>query len=397
VVYLHEELSPDRRYRYRLRARNSAGDWSVASPATGAQPLTAGPKLTAQTAASGSVKLSWSGGSHSATLWEYRWRLQDGVWDRWTRITGSDAETTEHVVSNLSEDVRYESIIRAYNAAGAGSPSNIVSAVAGLTPTVPSDRETLYYDRHASPGDDIVAGRYTFLTKHNDLRSVATTLAQVSSAAALLLHNVGQDSQDYNSALAAVQVGDRFTWYMAVDCWVSYSVTEKLSHQSTTTLIISHVQTDAAATCGLTPEQQQDPSSFTRFRDRFAALQWNQLLPNEPEIGPDGIRILLTRVAVEGGHTYRLRVGEPTDVLIDIPVGMRLKYTGYAMAFTRSGTFLYANYIDLASGGFLGLDPVSGDDPSYFVPLAAGQLQPSPEARSRFEALIDSIRTVPLP
>ncbi len=140
-----------------VAAVNGCGQGRYSSPIVEVAPVQAlSPALRAQTAASGSVKLSWSDGPRSATLWEYRWRLQDGVWDRWTRIADSDAETTEHVVSGLTEDVRYDFIVRAYTAAGAGSPSNVASAVAGLTPTEPI--VSLWYGDYDASGGATTRG-----------------------------------------------------------------------------------------------------------------------------------------------------------------------------------------------------------------------------------------------
>ena len=73
TTFLHSGLDPDRRYRYQLRARNLAGasDWSQTFPVAGVQPQPGAPTLSAQTAASGSVALSWSVGpaSTSSSRW----------------------------------------------------------------------------------------------------------------------------------------------------------------------------------------------------------------------------------------------------------------------------------------------------------------------------------------
>ncbi|MCY4620163.1 MAG: fibronectin type III domain-containing protein, partial [Chloroflexi bacterium] len=135
-AYTHDELSPDRRYRYRLRARNSvgAGDWSVASPAAGAQPQPGAPTLKVHTAASGSVKLTWSGGPASTTRWDYRIRSGNSEWSVWTAISGADPTSKSHTVSDLTEDARYRFQLAVVNASGPSPASDVADAVAGLTP-----------------------------------------------------------------------------------------------------------------------------------------------------------------------------------------------------------------------------------------------------------------------
>ena len=133
--YLHSGLDPNRRYRYELRAKNNIGAsyWSPAFPEAGVRP--GAPALAAQTAASGSVALSWSAAPADATHWEYRRRQEGGSWSVWTAIVG--ASTAEHTVSGLTEDVRYQFQLRTHTANGAGPASAIASAVAGLTPNAP--------------------------------------------------------------------------------------------------------------------------------------------------------------------------------------------------------------------------------------------------------------------
>ena len=391
VGYPHRHLSPDRRYRYRLRASNSAGvgDWSAVVPQAGVQPRPNKPRLTAQTAASGSVKLSWSDGPASATLWEYRWRRADGVWGHWTRIAGSNAETTEHIASGLTEDVRYQFLLRVHNASGTGPASTPVSALAGLKPTVPSDRETLFYDHLDSAGGATQTGSYVFLKNPNDLTSGATTFAQVVNAKAVLLNTGGYLGRDYSSVLAAVRVGDRITWFPFSNCWYHFRITGILSSPSLPSRKLLRVEHETADPCGFTATQTADSGYLDDARANIAVFNWGDA-PSAPRIGPDGIRVLPNGYAVEGGHTYRLQgLGGPTSILIDVPSGMRLRQSGRAWG---SDGRSYATFVDEQSGARLVLDPHSGEQIGSYIRTRNGIEPPPAEVIARFDALAASAR-----
>ena len=189
------------------------------------------PTLSAATTASGSIALSWSAGPASTTRWEYRQQPEGGAWGPWTEIAGSDASPTSHTVTGLNEDVRYSFQLRAITAGDASPPSATTSAVAGLTPTVPSDRKPLFYDDPDSDGGATQPGSYAFLTDADDLTSGATTFADVSGAVALLLNASGYAGRDYADAdvLATVQSGERITWRFSSNCWYSYRVVQVLT------------------------------------------------------------------------------------------------------------------------------------------------------------------------
>ena len=394
VSYPHRNLSPDRRYRYRLRASNSsgAGDWSAVVPQAGVQPRPGKPRLTAQTAASGSVKLIWSDGPASATLWEYRWRREDGVWGHWTRVAGSNAETTEHVASGLTEDVRYEFLLRVHNASGTGPASTPVSAVAGLTPTVASERETLFYDDLESAGGATEDGSYALLTDADNLTSGVTTFAQVSSATALLLNTNGYGGRNYTAALASVQAGDRVTWYLGPTCWYHFSISSVLADPSAPARKLFRLSLDTEDQCGNKAAQRSSAEYFADYRSRVVAFSWNNNAPSEPDIGPDGIRIMPTYYAVSGGHSYRLSAVSP--VVIDVPVGMRLRY---ANSMLQSDGSIYDGYVDQSSRGIFAVDPETGSDAAYWVPVPDGASTRPAEVVARFEALTASVRLLPLP
>ena len=354
------------------------------------------PTLSAATAASGSIALSWSAGPASTTRWEYRRQQAGGVWGAWTEIAGADASNSSHTVRGLSEDVRYSFQLRAITAGDASPPSTTASAVAGLTPTVPSDRETLRYNALDSAGGAVRPASYAFLTDADDLTSGATTFPEASGAAALLLNTRGSQDRDYTAVLATVQVGDQITWYYGRTCWYSYRVTELLADPPAPARKLFKIALDSEDPCGFTSAQEADADYLDAFRERIGAFDWNAP-PNEPVIGPDGIRILPDGPAVDGGHTYRLAVGSPTSVVMDVPLGMRIVYVGSAISSGPWGGHLYATYVDEASGGEFMLDPTTGEDRAYYVPIPEGATEPPNDVVLRFRSLLDSIRVQPLP
>ena len=392
--YLHNGLDPERRYRYQVRAQNNIGasDWSRAFPEAGVRP--GAPTLTARTAASGSVALSWVAGATEATRWEYRQRPVDGSWSEWTAITGSDGSMTTHAVTGLTEDARYDFQVRAFGANEPDSASATAVAVAGLSPTVPSDRESLAYDDLDSGGGATTPGSYAFLTDAADLTSGATTFAEVSGAEALLLNASSNYTNRAAEILAAVEVGDRFTWHLSATCWYHYRVTEILADPPAPARKLFRIALEAEDPCGSTAAQRSDPDHFDEMRDWYAVFGWGDTPPNEPIIGPDGIRIMPYRYAAEGGHTYRLNGrGRPTSIVIDVPLGMRLIFVGIPLSH---GSAL-ATYVDEATDSFLVLNPYTGRNAGYRVKVPEGETEPPSDVVARFEALIASIREVPLP
>ncbi len=366
-----------------------------ASAEATAEVLGAGaPTLSAQTAASGSVALTWSAESTTGvTFWEYRQRPGDGEWGRWTRIAGSDPATTGHTVSGLTEDARYSFHLRAVSGSVAGPRSATASAIAGLTPTTrSSDYAKLIYNELDSAGGATQSGSYAFLTDATDLTSGATTFAQVSSATALLVNTSGYRDQDYTSTYAAVQLGDRFTWHATTGCWYHFRVTAVLPDPPGSMRKLVGIALETEDPCAYMADSVKH---FDSRRHRRASLVWNSIPPDEPKIGPDGIRSLMYRYPVEGGHTYRLTaLGWPTPLVIDLPVGMRLIELG---GFVPSDGPLMISYLDAVSGATLLLDAYGGEDFAYFRVSNGTPEQLPADLVAKFEAIIASLREAPLP
>ena len=390
--YLHRNLDPNRRYRYQLRARNGvdAGEWSRAFPEVGLRP--GAPLLVARTAASGSVALSWSAAPTGATRWQYRRRPVDGSWGVWTTIAGSNASTTAHTVTGLTEDASYQFQLRAITANGASPTSATAAAVAGLTPTVPNERESLFYDDLDSAGGATQPGSYAFLKDADDLTSGATTFEEASRAAALLLNTSGYGGRDYAEVLSTVQVGDRITWFPYPRCWYHYRVTEILTDPLAPARKLFRIALAVEEPCGVAAARAGAAKSyFNESRDTLATFGWDPP-PNEPRVGADGIRILPGGYPAVGGHTYRLH--EQGPIVVDVPADMRLLSGSFALQSDGTG---YATYFDDASGFIMGLNPHTGEYAAYRVETPQGEAEPTADMIARFEALMDSIREVPLP
>lgn len=388
--YLHGDLDPNRRYRYQVRAQNNIGasGWSRAFPEAGVRP--GAPALAARTAASGSVALHWSLGPAGATRWEYRRQPVGGSWGAWTAIPGADASTAEHTVGGLTEDVRYQFQLRTVTANGASAASATASAVAGLTPTVESERESLFYGDLDSAGGATRPGSYAFLTDARDLTSGATTFAEVSGAAALLLNAGGYGGRDYADVLATVQVGDRITWFSGR--WYHYRVTELLADPPAPARKLFRIALEAEDPRRLAEARANDPDHFASYRDSFVAFGWEDHPPSEPVIGADGVRIMPHGYAVEGGHTYRLlTAARPAPIVIDVPAGMRLIYQSGPAPGNP-----FAVLEDEATGARLVVNPYTGHPAGYVETLKDGTDLPA-EVIARFRDIIASIREAPLP
>ena len=392
--YVHRNLDSNRRYRYQLRARNgvNAGEWSRTFPAVGLRP--GAPLLEARTAASGSVALSWSAGPAAATSWEYRRKPADGSWGAWTAIAQADASSAAHTVAGLTEDARYHFQLRAHTASGAGSASATAIAVAGMTP---SEGRSLNYRDLDSTGGAARPRSYVFLKDADDLTSGAATFAEVSSAEALLLNTQGYAGyaySDYADFLSTVQVGDRFTWHLYGDCWYHYRVTAILADPPPPARKLFRIALVTEDPCGVAAARDGNAKSyFNESRDIYATFSWNLPPPNEPRIGADGIRIFPLGYPVEGGHTYRLSdYGARSRVVIDVPAGLRLTYTGGGL--NSDGT-TQIDLKDETSGAELFITFGTGEEMGRNIPAERGSSAETRDVGALFDAIVASARVQP--
>ncbi len=109
--------------------------------------------LTA-TAGNAQVMLSWTDpNDDSISKWQVRYTTRTSGWpsSSWEDITGSDADTTSHTVTGLTNDSPYRFQIRAVGSGGDGASSNEVTA----TPTAPTAPVVLTKPKNfaAAPGN----------------------------------------------------------------------------------------------------------------------------------------------------------------------------------------------------------------------------------------------------
>ncbi len=126
-------LTNGRTYTFRIRAMVSAtpGPASDAVSATPAGPPAKPGRIT-KTVGNGQVTLSWNNPNNAAiTGYQIRHR-SFGKWTGWTDIPNSDASTTSHVVSGLTNGVLYNFRIRAMADSVAGEKSGSVNAIPAL-------------------------------------------------------------------------------------------------------------------------------------------------------------------------------------------------------------------------------------------------------------------------
>ncbi len=99
-------------YHYRVRAINASGSSAYTAVATDTTPLIAPTGLTATGASASSISLSWQDNSSSETGYKIE-QSSDGV-SGWTVIYTTGANTTEHLVTGLPENVERFFRVRAF-------------------------------------------------------------------------------------------------------------------------------------------------------------------------------------------------------------------------------------------------------------------------------------------
>ena len=167
-------LGNDVAYTIELRAHNPAGEGTSASVSVTPRPRPQAPTNLSATPGSESAMLSWNAPSDS-TITHYQYRVSaDGgtTWDPdWTDIAASDATTTTHTLTSLTNDQEYLMQLRAVNPYGesdatsasvtpvarpAAPVSLVVSGGEGqviLTWNAPSDSTITHYQYRQSTDD----------------------------------------------------------------------------------------------------------------------------------------------------------------------------------------------------------------------------------------------------
>ena len=111
-------------------------------PAPPAPP--AAPTGLTATAGDRAVTLAWTDPSDSGIeRYEYQMRWTGFAWGEWTPVSGSDSDTTSHIVTDLTNGTEYRFHVRAVNAAGASvSAPNAPPWYVAATPATPLSPQT---------------------------------------------------------------------------------------------------------------------------------------------------------------------------------------------------------------------------------------------------------------
>ena len=135
-----ENLVNGASYTFAIRAVNTIGPSTPAAVSGTPMPPPAKPTGLAATPGDAQVTLSWNDPSDATiTGYEYQ-QTTDGTTSEWTPMPGSDAETTTHAVTGLTNGVQYSFAVRAVNRAGAGPSSDAVSATPAAAPAQPPEK-----------------------------------------------------------------------------------------------------------------------------------------------------------------------------------------------------------------------------------------------------------------
>ena len=131
-------------YAFGIRAVNSVGT-GIDSYSGTAIPRTIPGAPTGLTAepGDGQVRLQWtapiSDGGNPINSYEYQQKTSSTPFGSWINISGSNANTTEHTVTGLTNGTNYTFRVRAKNPMGEGLPSNEASATPVTVPSVPQN------------------------------------------------------------------------------------------------------------------------------------------------------------------------------------------------------------------------------------------------------------------
>ena len=142
TTYTFTGLTNGTRYTFAVRAVNPTGDGLVAT--VNARPIAvpAAPTISSVTPGDGQVALEWADPDDSSiTMYQVRWKgkdSDDSTYTTWADIDGSDADTTEHPVTDLTNGTEYTFALRAENASGVGAAA---TATATMQPAAPTNFE----------------------------------------------------------------------------------------------------------------------------------------------------------------------------------------------------------------------------------------------------------------
>ncbi|CAG1008547.1 hypothetical protein ANRL4_03903, partial [Anaerolineae bacterium] len=129
TTYPNIGLSCNTTYYYRVRAYNASGNSDYSNTANATTLLCAPSNLNATAASSTQINLSWTDNSNNETGFKIE-RSSEGLGgaDEWVQVATVGANMTVYFDAGLICNTKYYYRVRAYNAAGNSSHSNIANA-----------------------------------------------------------------------------------------------------------------------------------------------------------------------------------------------------------------------------------------------------------------------------
>ena len=195
-------------YSFELRARNAHGPGVPATVSAIPATTPGAPRDLSANAGNPRVTLSWAPGPDGGspiTGYELRLSSDDSrIWSHWQPIPGSDARTTSHTVTGLTNGTTYSFQLRARNAQGAGAvasvdatPATTPGAPRGLSADTADGRVTLSWSTGPDGGSAITGyevrrssdGGWTWVgswqpVAGSNARTVAHTVTDLANGAA---------------------------------------------------------------------------------------------------------------------------------------------------------------------------------------------------------------------
>lgn len=386
------------------------------------------------------LTLEWVGGETVATKWQYRQRPNypsTSVWSAWTDIPDSGANTRSHRVTNLTGGKGYAFEVRPVNGETPGTRSIEAPAythVSGETPyigtfdTVEGDGRTAWqvqglmwtvtipagvritggtaWVAASAYGGvallDTATGSAQYFTTHGTAtgrdiepgasaatrppawdvnaifdRIVASVrhITPVPTLTTIATGNAGEILLEWSGGPAGVTRWQYRRDDGRDDTWQAWTDIPN-STASTTSHLVSGLDDDRGYYFEVRPVLASGPGKASSTE-----------LGATPQIGADGIPEAYPQQIVEGGRTWRLSA---SDVLMDVPVGMRVIVTGWMMARGSDGTWFTTAVFDAETMSYIDLSFDSDDNHEVIGPVLTPEAEANSQTRD-VKALLDQI------
>ena len=239
------------------------------TPTPAPQPTAAAPTGLTATAGNGSVALAWNDPADSSiTGYEYQVNHNDTAtgnlsgWGAWTAIASSDADTTSHTITGLTNGKEYRYKLRAVNAGGSSKPApQSAPWYVAATPEVPTPPPAAPSNLSVTPGNgymDISWDAVSDATGY-DLRAKASGSSSWHSVAS----NISGTSHRYTTSQTIDFVAVRSRNANGAGAWAELS--RAPAHNWLTTVI----QGGASGQSVQAQNQLAAPASITVTRDNL--------------------------------------------------------------------------------------------------------------------------------